>query len=569
MAQIYILLFIGVVLANLILYGFLFILARPVVARLPTRIAPNKTARWLRNCMSAGLVLVFGFVLPLGLNQLHHYERSEMVVTDRPLVGSLVPVRTLALLTDLPEDKNWADRTECGPRRCRSLLYHHAVDAFLTALPPRFGAALDPNMPVTRYRLDHRAWCPPIEHMDERSHGRNIDQLAVAASGECLIAEPATLAAADAIVLDQPLTPRNRPAYHTVHEAVTGERLSVYVRDGSGWRTSYQKTEVGGSDWFVPMTVGFLDRNIFGALMFGGGMVGFMTSTIIEPAPVDLATALAGWGLGERDATILSDGEMSAVAQKVLADPTIPHQSAAMQFLASYPWLNGWRTNDPDTVAAIIRDRRVTYFPGAPWNETTPPELAQPIVDRIVATDVDAPEPPISRGNRAAVRILAEVFSLLPPGSAGPLRQELMRLAMDKIRRKYAAAMLSRIADSGPSAIGDLEALIQTGLAEGRAANDKKAWASGDGCVVAIAVYGLARLGPDAKSAMPTVVAAIKDDLAKAYTHDELRNAGYLALLHMGELEALKTVRPLGADYSLKLLDRDARWEIGQCGIWS
>jgi hypothetical protein len=450
MAQIYVLLLIGIVLANLVLYGLLFVVARLAVARLLPHFAPNKNVRRLRNWMSAGLVLAFGFVLPLALNQLHHYQRSEAVATDRALVGSLVPVRTLVLLTDLPEDKNWADRTECGPRRCRSLLYHHMVDAILIALPPPVGAALDPTMPVTRYRLDHRAWCPPFEHMDERGQGRNIDQLAVAASGECLIAEPATLAPADAVVLDQPLIPRNRPAYHTVHEAVTGERVSVYVRDGSGRRTYYRKTEVGGSDWFVPMIVGPLDRNLFGALMFGGGVVGFMTSPIIEPAPVDLAATLARWGLGERDGTILSSEEMSAVAQKVLADPTIPHQSAAMQFLASYPWLNGWRTGDLDTVAAIIRDRRVTDFLVAHWNEATPPELARPMIDRILATDLDAPEPPISRGNRAAVRILAQVFSLLPPGSAAPLHQELTRLATDKIRRKYAAAMFSRIADSGP-----------------------------------------------------------------------------------------------------------------------
>lgn len=77
------------------------------------------------------------------------------------------------------------------------------------------------------------------------------------------------------------------------------------------------------------------------------------------------------------------------------------------------------------------------------------------------------------------------------------------------------------------------------------------------------------RLGPGAKLAVSIVVAAIKDDLANAYSRDELRNAGYLALLHMEELEALKTVRPLGADYSLKLLDQHARWRIGQCGIWS
>jgi len=63
---------------------------------------------------------------------------------------------------------------------------------------------------------------------------------------------------------------------------------------------------------------------------------------------------------------------------------------------------------------------------------------------------------------------------------------------------------------------------------------------------------------------MPIVLAAIKDELAK--DAGELRSAGYLALLHMGKLDALKTVRPLGVDYSLKSLDQDAPWLIGQCG---
>jgi hypothetical protein len=568
MALIVIILLVFVVLGNLVLYGFLFVVARLAVGAAVARFAPNSAARRFPKLISAGVVIALAFVLPLGLNLLHRYERHDLVASDRSWAGSLARVGTVALLIDLPEDKNWHNLTECGPARCRPLLYHHVTEAILTGLPPPVGAALDPATPVTRYRLDQRRWCPPIENFLGRPQTRDREQMALAASGQCLVAEPTTLTAADAIVLDQSLAPRTRPFYHTVHESAAGERLSVYARDGGGWRKLYQKTEVGGSDWFVPMTIGFLDRNLFGAMMFGGGLLGFMTANATEPKELDVGAALSGWGLGQPNRVIVSAVEMSAIARKILDDPEIPAESAAAQFLALYPWDGGWRTNDLDTVAAIIRDRRVIQFPGAPWRQTTPGELAQPIVDRIMTIDLSAPDraSPDPHGSRLAARVLAEVFSLLAPGAAASLRPQLMLLASDRTRRQHVPAIFSRLADAGPSALGDIETVVRTGLEEGHAAPDKKAWARSDGCIVALAIYGLAQWGPDAQSAMPIVMAAIMDELAETYPRNELRSAGYLALLHMGKLDVLKTVRPLRVDYSLKHLDQDSRWVIGQCG---
>ena len=481
--------------------------------------------------------------------------------------GSLTHTKTLAILTDEPEDRHWYDQKECGPLRCRALLYHHLVDAVLVALPPPIGTPLGPATPVIRYRFDHRAWCPPIEFQGRRN-GRLLDQLMAAAAGDCLVSEPATLGDADVVLLDQTFVPRQLP-FDTPTAGVTGERVSIYTRDDDNGHALYRDTAIGGADLAIPLYIGMPGRSSFGALLVGGPSFGFMTSRLTEPRRVDLAAVMETHGLGRHDGTVPSEADMSALARKVLADSSIPHASAAMQFLASYPWSDGWRRDDLDTVAAIIRDQRVTDFPGAPWlqkDHETPAELAQPIIDRVMASDLSEPRSRTECGQRCAVRILAQIFSLLPPGAAAPEYDELLGLTKDPTRRPYIAAMFSRLADAGPQSLAELEGLIEDGLKEGHVAEDKTAWAMSDGCMVPVGLYGLSRLGDAARPAKAMALAAAKDELAKDFCGGELQNAGELALLHMGEIDALKLLRPDGADYIVRELDKDAVWEIGQCG---
>lgn len=149
-----------------------------------------------------GLALAVLTVMPITLNLIRHGERARLAEDDKPWEGTLAGFRSVALLTDSLEDPNWHQPGECGPRRCQALLYHHAVAAMLTsATTPAVGAELDSGMKLTRYRLKHRLWCPPNEHMDDRNNGRNLEFLAHEAKGECLIAEPAGLADADAVVI--------------------------------------------------------------------------------------------------------------------------------------------------------------------------------------------------------------------------------------------------------------------------------------------------------------------------------------------------------------------------------
>ena len=159
----------------------------------------------------------------------------------------------------------------------------------------------------------------------------------------------------------------------------------------------------------------------------------------------------AGWGL-EDAAPLVRPEELTPLARRLLADAAIPGiASAAMQFLAAYPWLGGWRTGDIDTIAAIVRDRRVTEFPPPPRTRgKTPAGLARPIVDRVLAADLSAlTDRSDTHGERYAINILTQIFADLPPCAAASVHDDLQRLADDKAH-PYVALMLPRLADADP-----------------------------------------------------------------------------------------------------------------------
>jgi len=469
-----------------------------------------------------------------------------------------VGARTIALVTDLLEDPNNYSPGVCGHRRCQALLYHHVVQAVLTSPTlPAFGAPPDAAMKVTRHRVERRPWCPPNQRMDDFHDGRNLDFLAHQAEGECLVAEPATLAEADVIIVEQALTPRRRPDYHTVHEALVGERLTVYRKNGEHWQEIHRETQVGGSDWFVPMLIGPLDRSLFAAMMgLGGGVIGFMTAHTVEPSTIDFDAWLKRWGLSASTEPTVSNDDMARLVRSILANPAIPAASASMQFSASYAWLGGWETKDMATVAAIIGDPRVTDFAFADWQATTPLQLAQPILERVLKTDLSPTlDQATLSANREAIARLAAVFSLLPHCSVAPQYPMLKRIADDEERAPYAAAMLTRLADAGATAVPDLQGLIELGLRMGHEDDAKKDFirAHADVDLIIAMLKALQKLGLQAKPAAPTVIAVLKDGdslsiFSSPYAPVNLRLLAAHTLLTMGETEALRQLRREGRD---------------------
>jgi len=530
------------IIANLLLIAALYFLPYRVVNVVLAVLAPNKPAWspgwWAR----AAITLAIMVVVPLLLNSIHRYERAALLTGEKPWEGSISEIGTLALLTDSVEDKGWPFPGQCEPRRCRGLMYQHLARAVLIGSPPPIGTTLDPSLKVTRYRIEHRPWCPPLEGIN-RPGGRNLLELMSLAEGDCLIAEPETLADADVIVVDQRFNPPTRPLRDTVHEWLIGGRLSLYQRDGNGWRELFRKTAVGGSDWLVPMLIGPLNRNLFGALMFGEGMVGFMTSQNLETEPPDIDAALNRWHLSAPDNATPAETTMVSVARKVLADASLPAASAAMQYLGTYVWWGKWVERDRELQKDIIRDLRVTYFPIASRNEVTPSELAAPILDRIVSTPlVKASDQKQLEANREAVGRLATVFSLLPPCAAAPFYAALHGIARDPVRRLYAGPMFSRLADAGPPAVEDLVYLIKTSLSDDHSGTSISAWRDTDKTTIDAALKGLIALGPRARAAAPVVIAALQDKLAtySFYLERPYEWEAMEALIRMGEIETLR-----------------------------
>lgn len=158
-------------LGNVTIYGAAFFAARAVINFAIPRLAPRKT-EWPRNWPACVVTLVFAIALPLFLDCWHYWERARLRESDLAGRGSLTHTPTVAVLMWRAEDWSSHRDNECGPRRCRALLYQHFVDAVLVAKPPPLDAPLDPAMPVTRYRVEHRAWCPPLERRSSQREAK-------------------------------------------------------------------------------------------------------------------------------------------------------------------------------------------------------------------------------------------------------------------------------------------------------------------------------------------------------------------------------------------------------------
>ncbi len=194
---------------------------------------------------------------------------EQLSADDHPWTGNKEGIRAIALLQDR---RAASGNPVLCLTLCQRLLYSGTAESVLEAASPadHDSPITDLAQPVIRYRIERRASCPPVTLPDGviRRSELNIfnkrqlldeAQIRIAA-GNCLIAERATLAESDLVVVNQVLRdghqPYMRDRWNLALDTLSARRLTVYrIRDGRPVQLS-RETAMTAYPVVVPLLIG-------------------------------------------------------------------------------------------------------------------------------------------------------------------------------------------------------------------------------------------------------------------------------------------------------------------------
>ncbi len=165
---------------------------------------------------------------------------------------------------------------------CKRLLTDHAVQRVLLGAPPATDQAvpLDLQLPVTSYRLEHRATCPVGTDPEA---DRGVEQFG---AGTCLIAEPATLAASDLVIIRDSVSggpyPQSGP-WRFYTDRQPAERLCVYRIRADQPQLVMLRIRLRTDRFFTPLIIGL--ANGYGMESVRLGVLRWPRPTIDDDSP--------------------------------------------------------------------------------------------------------------------------------------------------------------------------------------------------------------------------------------------------------------------------------------------
>jgi hypothetical protein len=139
------------------------------------------------------------------------------------------------------------------------LLTDRSVQAVLIGSPPAAGhvVPLDLQLPATSYRIEHRAACfagqsdAPVS-----GAAKVVEQVS---DGVCLIAEPATLAQSDLVIMRDSLSggpyPKSAP-WRFFADKLPAERLGVYEIRAGQPQLLMSRIKLRADPFFIPLIIG-------------------------------------------------------------------------------------------------------------------------------------------------------------------------------------------------------------------------------------------------------------------------------------------------------------------------
>lgn len=509
-----------------------------------------------RICAYAGfalLLLALATAAAWQINRPLMREWEKLSAGDHPWSGTKDGIGAIALLQD--RHAAGGNPSLCF-NLCQSLLYTGTAESVLQGASPgdSDSSITDAALPVIRYRVEKRDSCPPVTLPDWmiRQSDLNIfnerqllaDVKVRIAEGDCLIAETATLAQSDLVVVNEVLRNAHRPSmrdrWKPTLDTLSARRLTIYrIRDGRPVQLS-RETSMTAYPVFTPLFIGLLtgdpidielgilrvprknpgdDIGAFFEKVFG--LKAAPVGTTVTTRPLENMPRLL-----DKSANTSADqslGEVERLLREALANPTLPPNSPNLILATTYfESIARNRSGDVPLLAGLISDRRVTDVSDAlrraviALGPASAP-LAGPLLNRIDAE--------IPGGQPKLVRQLSESFESLPSGAAIPVMPHLESLARDKQRRERAYRILPRLADQGAASLPHFLDFIQAGPSEHAPRGPREP----DDLLLRAGISGLCRLGPVAASAAPILLAKLE-----AY-----RNAGNLGEIERAEVQAL------------------------------
>ena len=203
-----------------------------------------------------GIFVALDIAIPWSLNRsLDQYWENQ----PRDDLVSDARVHRIALLfARRPPDEGLPITPGCH-YLCKRLLTDHAIQAVSIGSPPPANhfAPLDLQQPVTSYHIEHRAACSASQSVEPVSGAARVVEQA--GDGVCLIAEPATLATSDLVIIRDRMPggpyPQSAP-WRFYADWLPAERLGVYqIRAGQA-QLLLQRIRLRAERFFTPLIIG-------------------------------------------------------------------------------------------------------------------------------------------------------------------------------------------------------------------------------------------------------------------------------------------------------------------------
>lgn len=207
--------------------------------------------------LGAGATVLALAVPPAFINTRLEERAASLVAQDMDTLVKPVHAKVIAVRSDKPS-RFGRDETACDGF-CMRVLMNGVAERILFAQQD-VTQPLDAALPARSFRMEKRIDCPVVNlrggndeikdenrpSVHERKYAHELMQLEVA-SGNCLIEETAPLGTAD-LVISRGSAHRGESiiaaGLDPFADTVNANRLSVHVREGSGFRETYRRTSV-------------------------------------------------------------------------------------------------------------------------------------------------------------------------------------------------------------------------------------------------------------------------------------------------------------------------------------